>query len=175
MQASPNAPKAIGPYSQAIKVNGVVYVSGCLGLDPKVCATAHLTCLSSILSFVHLTDPMGPTNSIHIDKCDFPTLTFPIRSNSASMQPVKPLSQTGEFAGADVKAQTHMVFRNMAAVLKEAGCGMNDVVKSTVLLADMADFAAVNEIYAQNFSQPYPARSTFAVKTLPKNAYALNW
>ena len=81
--------------------------------------------------------------------------------------------QTGEFAGADVKAQTHMVFRNMAAVLKEAGCGLNDVVKSTVLLADMADFAAVNEIYAQNFSQPFPARSTFAVKTLPKNAYAL--
>ena len=79
--------------------------------------------------------------------------------------------QTGDFAGADVTSQTHMVFKNMSAILKESGCTMNDVVKSTVLLADMSDFATVNEIYAQNFSHPFPARSTFAVKTLPKNAY----
>jgi 2-iminobutanoate/2-iminopropanoate deaminase len=63
-----------------------------------------------------------------------------------------------------------MVFKNMSAVLKASGCGMNDVVKTMVLLSSMDDFAVVNEIYAQNFQQPFPARSTFAVKTLPKNA-----
>lgn len=85
-QSSIDAPKAIGPYSQAIKANGFVFVSGQLGVDPK----------------------------------------------------------TNDFAGPDVSSQSQMVFKNIAAVLKAAGCTMNDVVKTTVLLADMKDYVTVN-------------------------------
>jgi 2-iminobutanoate/2-iminopropanoate deaminase len=91
MQHSNDAPKAIGPFSQAIQANGFVFVSGQLGVDPK----------------------------------------------------------TGELAGSDVTSQTNMVFANMSAVLKAAGCTMNDVVKTTVLLTDMADYTTVNAIYAK--------------------------
>lgn len=77
--------------------------------------------------------------------------------------------ETGDFAPGGVKAQAEQSFRNIQAILAEAGYTMENVVKTTVYLADMADFAAVNEVYAAQFSGDFPARSAVAVKTLPKN------
>lgn len=78
------------------------------------------------------------------------------------------VTPSGEFAGADVKSQAQRSLQNLQAILSEAGLGSENVVKTTIFLADIADFAAVNEIYAEFFNEPYPARSTVAVKTLPK-------
>lgn len=107
------APAALGPYSQAVKAGGTLYISGQLGLNPE----------------------------------------------------------TMEFVGDSVADQTTQVMANLKAVLEAAGGSFDNVVKTTVLLADMGDFAAVNEVYAKSFEgmQP-PARACFAVKTLPKNA-----
>ena len=77
---------------------------------------------------------------------------------------------TGNFPEGGVKEQTIQSFQNVKAILEEAGFSINDVVKTTVFLADMADFAAMNEIYASQFEGDFPARSAVAVKTLPKNA-----
>lgn len=77
---------------------------------------------------------------------------------------------TGNFPEDGVKEQTIQSFQNVKAILEEAGFSINDVVKTTVFLADMADFAAMNEIYASQFEGDFPARSAVAVKTLPKNA-----
>lgn len=77
---------------------------------------------------------------------------------------------TGNFPEGGVKEQTIQSFQNVKAILEEAGFSINDVVKTTVFLADMADFAAMNEIYASQFQGDFPARSAVAVKTLPKNA-----
>ena len=107
-----NAPVAIGPYSQGVEVNGLVFVSGQLPIDPK----------------------------------------------------------TGETAEGGIKGQTLQIFKNIEAILKEANMTLDNVVKTTVFLTDMADFAAMNEVYAAQFSGIFPARSAFAVKTLPKNA-----
>jgi 2-iminobutanoate/2-iminopropanoate deaminase len=109
---SNDAPKAIGPYSQAIKVGDFVYTAGQVALDPS----------------------------------------------------------TMELAQGDVKVQTDRVLKNLAAVLKGANTSMGRVVKTTVFLADMGDFAAMNEVYAAHFGDHRPARSTVAVKTLPRNA-----
>jgi 2-iminobutanoate/2-iminopropanoate deaminase len=107
-----NAPAAIGPYSQAIEANGMVFVSGQLPVDPA----------------------------------------------------------TGEFAEGGIKELTRQSLTNMKNILAEAGLTMANVVKTTVFLADMADFAAMNEVYASFFEGVAPARSAVAVKTLPKNA-----
>ena len=107
-----NAPAAIGPYSQAIEVNGFVYASGQLPIDPA----------------------------------------------------------TGAFPEGGVKEQTRQAILNVKAILEEAGLALSNVVKTTVYLADMGDFAAMNEIYSQFFAQPFPARSAIAVKALPKGA-----
>ena len=104
------APAAIGPYSQAVKVGSLVFVSGQIPVDPA----------------------------------------------------------TGEFAGPDIETQTHQSLKNLKAILEEAGSGLDKVVKTTVFMADMADFATVNSIYAEYFTEPYPARSAVAVKSLPK-------
>ena len=109
---TPNAPAAIGPYSQAIQAGNTVYVSGQLPIDPA----------------------------------------------------------TGAFAGDEIKAQTRQSLTNMKNILIEAGTDMSAVVKTTVLLANIADFAAMNEVYAEFFSAPYPARAAFQVACLPKNA-----
>ena len=77
---------------------------------------------------------------------------------------------TGNFPEGGVKEQTIQSFQNVKAILEEAGFSINDMVKTTVFLADMADFAAMNEIYASQFEGDFPARSAVAVKTLPKNA-----
>ncbi len=106
------APAAIGPYSQAIEVNGFVYASGQLPIDPA----------------------------------------------------------TGAFPEGGVQEQTRQSLLNVKAILAEAGLTLANVVKTTVYLADMGDFAAMNEIYSQFFSQPFPARSAVAVKALPKGA-----
>lgn len=76
---------------------------------------------------------------------------------------------TGNFVEGGVTEQTIQVFKNIKAILSEAGYTMADIVKTTVFLADMADFATVNEIYASQFENDFPARSAVAVKTLPKN------
>ena len=107
-----NAPAAIGPYSQAIEVNGFVYASGQLPIDPA----------------------------------------------------------TGAFPEGGVKEQTRQSILNVKAILEEAGLALSNVVKTTVYLADMGDFAAMNEVYSQFFAQPFPARSATAVKALPKGA-----
>ena len=109
---TPNAPAAIGPYSQAVQEGGTIYVSGQLPINPA----------------------------------------------------------TGEFAGADIRAQARQSLENIKAILAAAGTDMAHVVKPTVLLQDMADFAAMNEVYAEYFSEPYPARAAFQVAKLPKDA-----
>jgi 2-iminobutanoate/2-iminopropanoate deaminase len=106
------APAAIGPYSQAIEVNGLVYTSGQIPINP----------------------------------------------------------QTGLFVEGGIKEQTRQALANAQAILSEAGLNMSNVVKTTVYMADMADFAAMNEVYAEFFSEPFPARSAIAVKALPKGA-----
>ena len=77
---------------------------------------------------------------------------------------------TGAFPEGGVQAQTRQSLTNAKAILEAAGLGLQKVVKTTVFLADMGDFAAMNEIYAQFFAAPFPARSAVAVKTLPKGA-----
>lgn len=77
---------------------------------------------------------------------------------------------TGAFPGDDIAAQTRQSLSNIKAILAEAGMTMADVVKTTVLLADIADFAAMNEVYSTFFSAPYPARAAFQVAALPKGA-----
>ena len=77
---------------------------------------------------------------------------------------------TGAFPEGGVKEQTRQSLTNAKAILEAAGLGLGNVVKTTVFLADMGDFAAMNEVYAQFFSAPFPARSAVAVKTLPKGA-----
>jgi len=77
---------------------------------------------------------------------------------------------TGEFAEGGIKELTRQSLLNMQNILAEAGTDLSHVLKTTVFLADMADFAAMNEVYAQFFSEPFPARSAVAVKTLPKGA-----
>ncbi|GAA7636643.1 RidA family protein [Helicobacter pylori] len=106
------APKAIGPYSQAIATNDLVFVSGQLGID----------------------------------------------------------ASTGEFKGADIHSQTTQSMENIKAILKEAGLGMDSVVKTTILLKSLDDFSVVNRIYGSYFKEPYPARATFQVAKLPKDA-----
>ncbi|MFP6083371.1 RidA family protein [Helicobacter pylori] len=106
------APKAIGPYSQAIATNDLVFVSGQLGID----------------------------------------------------------ASTGEFKGTDIHSQTTQSMENIKAILKEAGLGMDSVVKTTILLKSLDDFAVVNGIYGSYFTEPYPARATFQVAKLPKDA-----
>ncbi|MDY4410063.1 MAG: RidA family protein [Prevotella sp.] len=107
-----NAPAAIGPYSQAIEVNGFVFASGQIPIDPK----------------------------------------------------------TGNFVEGGIKEQTRQAIVNAGNILKAAGTDLSHVVKTTVYLDNMDDFAAMNEVYAQYFSRPFPARSAVAVKKLPKGA-----
>lgn len=107
-----DAPEAIGPYSQAVVVDGWLYSAGQIGLPPA----------------------------------------------------------GGSLVSPDVGEQAEQVFANLAAVLKAAGAGLEHVVKTTVYLADMEDFARVNEIYGRHFTEPYPARSTVAAAALPKGA-----
>ncbi|GAA7346321.1 RidA family protein [Helicobacter pylori] len=106
------APKAIGPYSQAIATNDLVFISGQLGID----------------------------------------------------------ASTGEFKGTDIHSQTTQSMENIKAILKEVGLGMDSVVKTTILLKSLDDFLVVNEIYGSYFKEPYPARATFQVAKLPKDA-----
>ena len=82
--------------------------------------------------------------------------------------PIDP--ETGLFPEGGVKEQTRQSLTNAKAILEAAGLGLDKVVKTTVFLADMGDFAAMNEVYSQFFSAPFPARSAVAVKTLPKGA-----
>ena len=77
---------------------------------------------------------------------------------------------TGEFALGGIKEQTRQSLTNAKAILEEAGISLANVMKTTVFLSDMNDFAAMNEVYAEFFNEPFPARSAIAVKTLPKNA-----
>ena len=82
--------------------------------------------------------------------------------------PVDPA--TGEFTGEDIKAQTKQSLTNIKNILASAGADMSDVTKTTVLLQNIADFGAMNEVYAEFFTEPYPARAAFQVAALPKGA-----
>ena len=110
--SSPNAPKAIGPYSPAVRAGQLLFVSGQVPIDPS----------------------------------------------------------TGNIIAGDIPAQTRRVLDNVAALLSAGGRSFADVVRTTVFLADMNDFAAMNEVYGQYFSDPYPARATVEVARLPKDA-----
>jgi 2-iminobutanoate/2-iminopropanoate deaminase len=110
--ATPSAPAAIGPYSQAIRAGGFLFVSGQIPLDPA----------------------------------------------------------TGTLVEGDIAAQTHRVFANLRAILEAAGSSLDQVVRATVYLADMNDFAIVNEVYGGYFSTPAPARATVQAARLPKDA-----
>lgn len=79
-------------------------------------------------------------------------------------------SKTGHFPEGGIKEQTEQVFKNINAILTEAGLTTNNIVKTTVLLADMSDFADMNDVYSSQFHGTFPARSAFGVKALPKNA-----
>jgi len=105
------APEAIGPYSQAVQVDGWVFCSGQIPIDPT----------------------------------------------------------TGELVEGDIQAQTDQVLKNLSAVLRQAGGSLSNVVKTTVFLADMGDFAAMNQVYGRHFGDHRPARAAVAVRTLPKN------
>ena len=105
-----NAPKAVGPYSQAVRIGDMLYCSGQISIDAK----------------------------------------------------------TQEVYTGDVKTQTHMVLANIEALLKSVDLNFSHIVKTTIFLTSMSDFAAVNEIYAQKFTQDPPARSTVQVSGLPK-------
>ncbi len=107
-----NAPAAIGPYSQAIRVGNIIFTSGQIPIDPA----------------------------------------------------------TGAFVEGGIKEQTRQSLLNVKAVLNEAGTTMDHVIKTTVFMADMNDFAEMNSVYSEFFNTPYPARSAVAVKTLPKGA-----
>jgi 2-iminobutanoate/2-iminopropanoate deaminase len=107
-----DAPKAIGPYSPAVRAGQMVFISGQVPIDPA----------------------------------------------------------TGNLIDGDIAAQTRRVFDNLGALLKAAGLTYANVVRTTVFLADMNDFAAMNQTYATFFSEPYPARSTVQVSRLPKDA-----
>ncbi len=109
---TPLAPAAIGPYSQAIEANGMLFCSGQIPINPA----------------------------------------------------------TGAFVEGGIKEQTRQVFQNITQVLAAAGTDLSHVVKTTVFLSDMANFAAMNEVYAEFFTQPFPARSAVAVRELPKGA-----
>jgi 2-iminobutanoate/2-iminopropanoate deaminase len=106
------APKAIGPYSQAIRVGQLLFLSGQIPLDPS----------------------------------------------------------TGQMVAGDVAAQTRRVMENLAAVLESAGLTFAHVARTTIFLADLNDFATVNEIYGSYFSEPYPARATVQVARLPRDS-----
>ena len=82
--------------------------------------------------------------------------------------PIDP--EKGEFAGSDIKTQTRQSLTNISNILAQAGTDMSHVVKTTVLLNDIADFAAMNEVYAEFFTQPYPVRAAFQAAALPKGA-----
>lgn len=109
--STPDAPKAIGPYSQGIKAGGWVFTAGQVAFDPA----------------------------------------------------------TQQIIAGDIAAQTDRVLKNLSAILKAAGCSIRDVVRCTVFLKSMDDFAAMNEVYGKYFEAPYPARSTVEVRRLPKD------
>jgi 2-iminobutanoate/2-iminopropanoate deaminase len=106
------APKPVGPYSQAVEVGSFVFVSGQIPIDPT----------------------------------------------------------TGQMAGDDIESQTHQVLKNIKNILEKAGLSLHNVVKTTVLLADMNDFQKMNEIYATYFEEPFPARAAYQVAKLPLGA-----
>lgn len=110
--STPDAPQAIGPYSQAVEREGIVYCSGQIGLDPA----------------------------------------------------------SGKLVEGGVRAETRQALSNLVAVLRAAGCTPQDVVKTTVYLANLADFAAMNEVYATIFGVEPPARSTIQAAALPRGA-----
>jgi 2-iminobutanoate/2-iminopropanoate deaminase len=110
--ATPNAPRAIGPYSQATRAGGLLFTAGQVGFDPS----------------------------------------------------------TGELVDGGISEQTERVLQNIRAILQAAGLDMGHVVKTTVFLVDMADFAAMNTVYAHAFGDHRPARSTVAVAALPRGA-----
>ena len=110
--STPHAPQAIGPYSQAVRIGDLLFLSGQIPLDPE----------------------------------------------------------TGALIEGDIATQTRRVFQNLGAILEAAGASFANVARTTVYLADMADFAAMNEVYATVFESPAPARSTVQAAGLPKNA-----
>ena len=100
-----------------------------------------------------------------------PAAIGPYSENIAFVSGQLPIDPaTGEFAGNDIASQTRQSLKNVQAILAENGMTMADVTKTTVLLADIAEFAEMNQVYAEFFAEPFPARAAFEVAALPKNA-----
>jgi 2-iminobutanoate/2-iminopropanoate deaminase len=117
--------------------------------------------MKKIISTSQAPQALGPYNqAIHESK-----LGLVFTSGQIGMDPA-----SGQLVSSDIKAQTHQVFANLKAVLAAAGCGFDQVIKSTIYLKDINDFAAVNAIYAEHFVKDFPARSTVEVARLPKDA-----
>lgn len=110
--ASKDAPPVIGPYSQATRAGGLLFLSGQVAMDPE----------------------------------------------------------TGQMAAGDIAAQAERAMKNLGAVLAAAGCNFDDIVRTTIYVVDLADYATVNEVYGRFFHPPYPARSTVQVTALPRGA-----
>ncbi len=110
---TPNAPAAIGPYSQAVKHGNLLFCSGQIALIPE----------------------------------------------------------TGELDTANIKTETHRVMKNIGALLQSQGLQYSNIIKTTIFMADMSDYASINEVYASYFKDAFPAREAVAVKTLPKNVH----
>lgn len=100
---------------------------------------------------------------VHIHRISAENIAF-----VSGQLPIDPA--TGEFAGNDIASQTRQSLKNVQAILAENGMTMADVTKTTVLLADIAEFAEMNQVYAEFFAEPFPARAAFEVAALPKNA-----
>jgi 2-iminobutanoate/2-iminopropanoate deaminase len=108
-------------------------------------------------------EPIGPYSQAVKINSDDPYYIY--TSGQVAIDP-----STGNFEGGDIKSQTKRVLENLKAILKEAGCDLDRVVKTTVFIKDMNDFASMNEVYAEYFSESKPARSTVEVSRLPKDA-----
>lgn len=106
----------------------------------------------------------APAAMVHIHR-GFQLKTSAFVSGQLPIDPA-----TGEFAGNDIASQTRQSLKNVQAILAENGMTMADVTKTTVLLADIAEFAEMNQVYAEFFAEPFPARAAFEVAALPKNA-----
>ena len=161
------APGAVGPYSQAIKSGGCLYVSGCIPLVPGVSSRKKRFLEMFILGAVCVTTPPWPYPNLSMYLCHLTHKWYLFLFMFLFLFLVL---KTKEFNSEEVEAQTDQALKNMGEVLKAGGCSYDDVVKTTVLLADMKDFAAVNGVYSKYFSSNPPARSAFAVRELPLGA-----
>ncbi|CAB3251609.1 unnamed protein product [Arctia plantaginis] len=159
---SPDIYKPVGPYSQAILANKTLYVSGMLGMDPQgqlVCGGAETQTRQALNNLEHVLVAGGAS----FDQAILADKTLYV-SGVLGMDPEAQLVPGG------AEAQAKQALDNLKHVLEAGGASLESVIKTTILLANMEDFPAVNKIYAEYFTKDQPARATFQVAKLPKDA-----